>query len=303
MSSRTLAVNAPDYPGRLRDLPSPPSPMYLRGEVPPRLLVAIVGTRKPTPGAEAFAGSLAAALAREGVQICSGGARGIDTAAHLGCMKGGGRTWVIAPSSIDRPYPEDNAPLFEQIVGQGGGILSAYPPGTLARLPNFFERNAVLAALASVVVIVETALRGGARNAAAAARRLGRPVLVVPGAPWNPRASGCLVELRKGAGLVVSPADVVRALGLPDRPPPGTEGAESAPRTAHHSPLPIVPSRPLDPEGHLIVSAIQTGASHLDALCSSTGLPVARVQALLLTLTLDGIVVSDPSGRLSLVTQ
>lgn len=302
MNVRKIGISDADYPPRLLDLPSPPPVLHVRGQLPsPEApLVAIVGTRHPTPEAESFAKRLASELTVVDVNVCSGGAEGIDTAAHRGCVDTGKPTWVIAPSSIDCPYPEENATLFDRIVGSGGGILSTYEPGSPARLPNFFERNSVLAAIADVVVIVETAYRGGARNAAAAARKLRRKVLVVPGAPWNPRASGCLIEIRNGGSMVASAGDVLREL---DRTP---EEGSGRPAAHPKRPPPKIgvrrPSAGTDREGHVIVSAIQSGACHLDALCTATGLPVARVQALVLTLTLEGIVVSGPSGRISLVT-
>lgn len=303
---RRLQISDSEYPRRLLDLSSPPPVLYVRGALPSPLapIVAIVGTRHPTREAESFAAHLASELVHSGVNVCSGGAEGIDTAAHRGCADAGNPTWVIAPSSIDCPYPEENAALFDRIVATGGGILSAYEPGLPARLPHFFERNSVLAALASVVVVVETALRGGARNAASAARKLGRKVLAVPGAPWNPRASGCLVEIRNGASLAVTSADILRALGR--TPPCARRGSDRPARpgkTTARKASCRRPSTDLDQEGHLFVSAIESGARHLDAVCSVTGLPIARAQALLLTLTLEGIVVSDPSGRVSLVTQ
>jgi len=163
----------------------------------------------------------------------------------------------------------------------------------------------LLATMAHVVVVVETAIRGGARNAAGYARKRGRPVLVVPGAPWNPRASGCLVELRGGARMVTSFRDVLERLPEPfasiarspdlraDSWKPGSGKGRRAPKIA-------VP-RSVDPDGHLVVSAVESGAVTLDHLCDATGLSVARAQALILTLTLEGILVCDPSGRLSLV--
>lgn len=301
MTDCVLVPGDASYPPRLAAVETPPDCLHLRGELPRGPLIAIVGTRHPTSGAERFATELAADLASRGFSVCSGGAIGIDTAAHRGCMRGGAPTLVIAPSSHDRPYPECNGPLFAEVVERGGAVLSSYPPGTPARRHQFFERNAVLAALSSVVVVIETALRGGARNAAKAARTLGRPVLVAPGAPWNPKATGCLHEIQKGATLLTSVKDVLMALGAEERsspiPCPARAPAENS--------TPVVGRRglALDEAQHLVVSAIETGASHLDELCAASGLSVARVQATLLTLTLEGIVVSGPAGRLSLVSR
>ncbi len=270
--------------------------VYVVGELPRGPSVAIVGTRDPTPEAARFAESLARELGEEGVAIVSGGAKGIDTAAHRGALHAGSPTVVVAPSSFDRPFPEENAALFEEIVTRGGAFLTTYPEGTAAHYHRFFERNAVLAALAHALVIVETRFRGGARNAAKAARALGRPVLAVPGAPWNPRASGCLLELRSGARLVTSVDDVLIAAGLPRRRDRGSamsrQGSPCSPEVVGTAP---------DPELRALRAALRSGPSTPDRLCLLTGLAAARVQALLLTLTLEKIVVSDPSGRVSLI--
>jgi len=281
-----------EYPPRLRDLERPPEVVHVTGELPRGHAAAIVGTREPTSEAEAFAYELARGLADRDVVVYSGGALGIDTAAHRGALASGGRTVVVAPSSFDCPFPEENGSLFEQIVEGGGAFLTTHPPGTPAARHHFFARNHVLAALVDVLVMVESRYRGGARNALKAARRLGRKVLVVPGSPWNPKASGCLLEIRNGAPLATSVDDVLIALGLPKR-------AGAAPvRPARRS----VFLEGQDPDRFSVLAALENGSIDVDALCQATGLGAARVQAMLLTLTLEGIVVSGPSGRVSLVS-
>jgi len=175
-----------EFPPRLGDLPEPPRRLWIRGELPRGPAVAIVGTRHPTDEGRRFAEELARALASVGVAILSGGARGIDTAAHEGALAVGGTTVVISPSGFGAEYPKSNRPLFERVVEAGGAFLTSFPEGTLARPHRFFTRNAQLVALSDALVVVETRYQGGSRNAAAAARKLGRPVLVVPGAPWMP---------------------------------------------------------------------------------------------------------------------
>ena len=128
-------------PPRLADLPEPPTRLYLHGELPGGPAAAIVGTRYPSDDGEQYARHLAGVLAAEGVAILSGGASGIDTAAHRGALDVGGFTLVVAPSGFDRPYPEDNAELYAEIVARGGGFLSAVPPQVPATNDRFFLRN------------------------------------------------------------------------------------------------------------------------------------------------------------------
>jgi DNA processing protein len=168
---------------------------------------------------------------------------------------------------------------------------------------HFFQRNAQLAALADALVVVESALRGGARNAAKAARLLSRPVYAVPGGPWNPKSHGCLEEIRLGAAWVTSAKDLLVALGLsapPSEPsgdrPPESSLPESSERPTTHLPQ----SCSGDPERDTVLGCLALGPKTPDELCSLMGLSAGRLQALLLTLTLERIVVCDPAGQIRL---
>ena len=297
MPVTTRELAGAEYPPRLRDLVDPPEAVYVVGELPRGPSVGIVGTRDPTPEAERFATELSRGLTEEGVTVFSGGALGIDTAAHRGALDAGGPTVVVAPSSFDRPFPSEHESLFREIVDAGGAFLTTYPPGTIAHLHHFFERNALLVALVDALVVVETRFRGGARNAAKAARDLGRPLLVVPGAPWNPRAAGCLLEIKNGATLVSSIDDVLIMLGVY----PNAESRGAGQKRPTGLVLPEVAGTASDPDLAAVVGVLENGAANPDEICAATGLGVARVQALLLTLTLERILVSEPSGRVSLL--
>lgn len=282
--------------------------MFVAGELPRTFAVAIVGTRKASPEALEFAKSLAGDLARQGIAVLSGGAVGIDTAAHIGALDAGGVTVVVAPSSIDRPYPPENAPLFTRIVEQGGAVLSAYESDTPALPYRFFHRNTLLAAMSHALVVVETRFRGGARNAASAARRLGRPVLAVPAAPWTKSGAGCILELKAGARAAASVADVFDvlefqpsrtegSLALPaSRPEQGTFGFRPVGQIAGQR------ADDLDEEGNALVELLRVGPLWPDEICQGLGLPAPRVQELILTLTLESVVVSEASGRVTLVS-
>jgi DNA processing protein len=287
-----------EYPPRLRDLGLLPTPLYLHGELPGGFAVAIVGTRHPTSGTLKFAHDLARDLASANVAVLSGGAEGIDSAAHEGALAGGGSTLVVAPAAFDHPYPEKNRSLFERIVENGGGYVTSFAPGTPATRAQFFERNAYLAALSDALVVVQTRVRGGARNAAKAARRLSRPVFAVPLSPWEHLAAGFVVEHRLGARPVASARDLLRLLGRPEAallgPPTEDDEELEGPQLA----LEIPQSCSGDPERDAILAAVRQGPKNLDELCALSGLPPSRLQGLILTLTLEGIVVSDPSGRI-----
>jgi DNA processing protein len=292
---------------------SPPDVVFVAGELPRTLAVAVVGTRTPSDGALQFAHALASDLVKEGIAVLSGGASGIDTAAHLGALAAGGATVVVSPSSIEHPFPVENAALFERIVRQGGAILSAHEKCVQPRRHLFFYRNEMLAALCHALVLVETRYRGGARNAFGAARSLGRPALVVPGAPWTKSAGGCILELKAGARIAASVDDVLEVLGVASRRPERRQrrGASVPLRPSYREEgrtlrLPGLTAGPAagaeKMDRDCVVEVLRVGPLWPDEICRLVGLPAPRVQGLLLTLTLDGVVVSEPSGRVSLIS-
>ena len=199
-------------PPALSDLARAPSVLHVRGELPRGPAVAIVGTRHPTRKALRHARRLARALARRGVAIVSGGARGIDAAAHAGALDVGGITVVVSPSGLDRPYPVQHRRLYDAVVAGGGAVASSFDDDAPARPGSFFERNGVLVALAHAVVVVQAPLQSGARNAAKLARSLGRPLFVVPSAPWVAEGLGCVLELQLGAIALHQPEEVLQRL-------------------------------------------------------------------------------------------
>jgi DNA processing protein len=243
-----------------------------------------------------FAERLAHDLARAGVAVLSGGAKGIDTAAHRGALRAGGVTVVVAPAGFDRPYPSGNKELFERAVERGGAYVSLVPDDADAKRYAFFARNACLAALAHALVVVEADVRSGALNASHWARDLGRPLLVVPHAPWAKKSRGCLVELRRGALLCEGPRDVLRELDRQALVP--LEVAR--PPTQPELPFPPAALGP-SADADRILAAVAGGATHLDEIASLTGLSAGVIQRQILTLTLDGVLAPDPSGRLALL--
>jgi DNA processing protein len=286
-------------PPRLGDLPRPPRRIYVMGDLPRGPAVAIVGTRHPSAEARGFAFRLARDLARAKIAVLSGGAEGIDATAHLGALRGRGQTVVVAPAGYQRPFPEFHARLFERVLAHDGAYLSLRRPVEPALRSGFFARNGCLVALSHVLVVVEAKYRSGARNAASWARRLGRPLLVVPSAPWIPSGRGCLLEIRLGARLCTGAADVLDALEQSLVLPPRSR--RTAPELDDEQiELPFTASVAVgeDPQARVLVDAVRAGARHLDAVCERSGLSPAAAQRLILTLTLEGVLAPDPLGGL-----
>lgn len=201
----------PGYPARLLDLDDPPDDLYVRGslqELESMKTVAIVGSRKATVRGVRLARQIACDLARCGIMVISGGALGVDAAAHRGCLDGQSPTVSVLAGGVDKPTPVRNASVFEAILGRGA-LISEYPPGTRPRRYHFHRRNDLIAALGDVTLVVRAGLKSGTMITARAARTLGRPLCAIPGALDDPLTEGCHQLLVDGAQCVRSATDVV----------------------------------------------------------------------------------------------
>ena len=308
-------IRGSQIPYGMSDLPRPPQQIYLTGSIPVPAMVAIVGTRQPTPEAMKYAEDLAKGIVGQGFAVASGGAAGIDSAAHRGALAAGGQTLVVAPAGWNNPFPENNRQLFERIVAEGGGYLSLVEPDTRPLRPNFFARNAALVALARATVVVQAPVRSGARNAAYVARKLGRLLYVVPSAPWVENGAGCILELRLGARPLGALGDLLAGLaeigGHGSRDPlqlelpiPRTIAKARQPVNVG-SDFPLMKANKLDvnqdTELASVMAARSKGCRSLDSVCQNSGLSTPKVQSALLHLTLIGCIRMTSAGQIELV--
>ena len=215
---------------RARPRGGPPMVLWALG--PERLdevaqrAAAVVGTRAATAYGEHVAADLAAGLAERDVAVVSGGAYGIDGAAHRAALACDGITVAVLAGGIDIPYPAGHSALLHRI-GQHGLLFTEYPPGVRPARHRFLTRNRLVAAVAGAAVVVEAGLRSGAANTAAWARALGRVVAAVPGPVTSSASAGCHALLRNGAELVTRADDIVEFVGrigelAPEEPRPAT---------------------------------------------------------------------------------
>ncbi len=227
--ARVLLPNDKGFPTRLRNLPNPPQLLYVRGTLAAEARrVAVVGARAADEVGLELARSFGDGFARSGVEVVSGGARGIDTAAHEGALWGEGRSIAVLGCGIDVTYPSENRELFQRLANGGGAVISEFPPGTQPAPGNFPRRNRTVACLCDAVVVVRAALRSGALITAAHAADRDIPLFAVPGDPGNRRAEGSNGLLRTGAAKVATgPADVLQALQW--RVPEGLAPEDDAP--------------------------------------------------------------------------
>ncbi len=282
----------PAWPPLLNDLADAPLALFAEGD--PDLLgfplLAVVGSRHPTPAGVENATAFAGHLAGRGIGICSGLASGIDAAAHRGALAAGGATVAVLGCGPDQVYPRENSDLF-RAVAESGVMVSEYPPGTPPRRGHFPRRNRLISGLSLGTLVVEAARRSGSLITARLAGEQGREVFAIPGSIHNPMARGCHRLIREGAVLVETADDILSELG----PMAAAAAATGARAGAAETPPAGQPA--LDPEYVKLLEAFGFEAVTADILARRTGLTAAEVSSMLLILELQGHVGSAPGGR------
>ena len=277
---RRIDLGDDGYPPALLDLSSPPRVLWAIGDL--RMLeqpvVAIVGTRKATAYGERVTREIAGSLARAGACIVSGMARGIDGTAHLAALDAGGRTVAVLGTGVDIAYPARHRPLHARIRGRGL-LLSEEAPGAHAGPGSFPKRNRLIAALASITIVVEAGDPSGAGITANLALELGRTVAAVPGPIDAPQSRGTNVLIRDGAIAITDVADALQLAGL------------------------TPPIRRPDPEistaaEHAVWTALGDGALDVDTLAARSGLPARDCLAAVTTLELSGAIECALTGEI-----
>lgn len=294
MEPRTVTALCADYPRGLGDLQPPPS-LRVRGALRDGAAVAIVGAREASQPALDYARQLAFDLTRAGVSIWSGGALGIDAAAHRGALDAGGHTVVVLGGGLDRPSPPTNVALFEEVVQSGGAIVSIFEDDEDAARHRFLLRNRVLAAASGVLIVVECELQSGARNAARHARELGRTVAVCLQPPWSSRGRGCQLEHDDNGALALRGTQ--HALDLVAAAWPNAYGARPVLPTLQVAKKQLsFDDLALAEEEIAIVRAVDQGAADLDALCAALDAAPGIVSARVLDLVLRGVIEQSHQG-------
>jgi DNA processing protein len=210
-----IRFGSPGYPALLAQISRPPNTLWVRGQlaVCDSTAVAIVGSRAATREGRAVAAELAAGLARAGVVVVSGLARGIDSAAHEGALDAGGLTVAVVGTGVDVVYPAEHKALTDRIL-ERGAVVSELPPGTPPRVAHFPMRNRIISGLSRAVVVVEAAEKSGALITAREAADQGRDVMAVPGRVVGGGNRGAHALLRDGAKLVECADDILQELGI-----------------------------------------------------------------------------------------
>jgi DNA processing protein len=272
-----LTWNDPAYPANLRQIHDPPPFLFVRGALQPgdRLAVAVVGSRNVGAYGLRMTRELSEGLARRGVTVVSGLARGTDGAAHWAALRAGGRTLAVIGSGIDVVYPSEHHALFQAIVDHGA-VVTELLMGAQPDAENFPARNRIISGLSLGTVVVEAAAKSGSLITAMQAAEQGRDVFAVPG-PVGERSRGTHRLLREGAMLAERAEDILAEIAphMLDRPVPAA---------------PVV----LDAAECALLEHLLPDPLHVDALISRSGLPAATVLQTLLGLELKGAVQQLP---------
>jgi DNA processing protein len=293
------------YPGYLRHIPQAPPILFYKGTLEGlyRRGVAIVGTRKPTAPGAALARTLGRELAKRGIPVVSGLARGIDSAAHRGSIEGGGGGIAVIGTGLDIPYPQENAGLLLDIAENGCAVTEQWL-GSSAKAFVFPLRNRIISALSHAVVVVEAGGRSGALITAKWALEQGRDVGAVPGFPGDFRSLGTNRLLKQGAFVVESVADIVAAVPaalpvIPDdrRHAPEDEGRVSDDRNSDKK-FDFFLDRSNEER---LLHSINKSPVDPDELARHVELDTVTVQRLLLHLEMAGRIERDSLGRYTII--
>ena len=299
------------YPPRLRDIDSPPGVLYIKGSLSPLSIepgLAIVGTRDATPYGIEAAAMFSYNLAKSGMVIVSGMAKGIDAFAHKGALRAGKPTVAVLGCGADVVYPLENETLYNDIISLGA-VITEFPPGTRPLGAHFPQRNRIISGLSAGVLVAEAPLRSGALITARTAQEQGRDVFAIPGNIEAPNSAGCNRLIREYAILASQPMDILSEyinqypvqLGAKQEKPklPAVE----EPKKKLPPPNPAKPKaedRDLNETQAKIVKALRKEPLSPDDIIAATGLGMRETLTELTMLEIEGVVTSNTAGVYSL---
>lgn len=274
--TKLVLFTEPEFPPLLRQLPDSPAFLFVRGQVEAlqKPTIGVVGTRGPTTYGKTMADSLARELARAGVTVVSGLARGIDTQAHLAALQSGGTTVAVMGCGVDRIYPPENLKLALDMLDQGA-LVSEYPMQTPPDAVHFPGRNRIISGMSLGVVIVEAGEKSGAMITADFAVDQNREVFAVPGPAYAPKSRGPNRLIKQGAKLTESVEDILAEI---------QQYLEPAPRAAAQMSLSLTPAE------STLLGALEREPLHIDTISKKSNLAIAEALNTLLNLELQGIV-------------
>jgi len=286
-----ITMDDKEYPPLLHHIPDPPPVLYVSGVLEPATnIITVVGSRNATHYGITTAKQLCQDLAHRKLNVVSGLAKGIDTAAHLGALSGNGKTFAILGTGIDVVYPSENEKLFREI-SETGAVISEFPFGTGPNGRHFPMRNRIISGMSLGTVVVEAGMKSGSLITARLAAEQGREVFAVPGSVRSFKSAGTHSLLKQGAKLVENATDIIEELIplLHDLPPDSIENNGSIKKN--------IPT--LDSEETIVFKALEPYPIHIDDIIRSTGLNPGKLAGILLKLEIEGIVTQHPGNFFS----
>jgi len=270
---KIIVFDSHEFPPLLKEIPSPPILLYVKGDLPTEAWksIAIVGTRTPSPYGRITAERLSRELASKGITVVSGMARGIDTHAHKSALEVGGRTIAVLGSGLLSPYPPENKPLMEKIISSGA-VVSEFPLFTPPWRYNFPRRNRIISGLSAGVIIVEARRRSGALITASLALEQGREVFAVPGKVDSPLSEGTHRLIQEGGKLVRNWEDIWNEFTH-------IWGEVEDKRVCSDT-------RDISPEAEKILKIMEDEPLHLDEISRLAGFPSKKIYNYIMELTL-----------------
>ena len=269
-----ITYNSEQYPDKLRRIAQPPYALFVKGNIPQKekKQIAIVGARRCTHYGEQMAMEYAKALTEYDVEIISGMARGIDGAGQRGAIMNGGTTYAVLGCGVDICYPKEHKGLYIDIQKQGG-IISEFPPETPPFSTNFPARNRIISALSDAVLVIEAKEKSGSLITADMALEQGIDVYALPGPVTSPLSQGCHRLIREGAGILITPEELIEELHLDKRGRGWNSGQKK---------------KVLEKHENIVYSCLDLYPKGVQVLVEETGLRPEQVLRELISLELDG---------------
>lgn len=305
-----LSLEDPAYPERLRQIPDPPAVLYLAGKLPDidrRICIAVVGTRDATPTGIRVAMEFCSQMAKQGVVIVSGGALGMDTAAHKGALMVGGCTVAVLGCGLNTRYLAENLPMRQQIQ-IGGALVSEYPPDSPALGFHFPQRNRIISGLSLGTLVVEAGEKSGSLITARQALEQGRDVFAVPGSLLSYRSGGSNRLLRDGAKPVLEVTDILEEYRdfvpgqLPSAPQqisffqPQKPAGREDPAAERPAKTPVFPDN-LSPGALALFHALRPHPLPVDELAVSAHISAREVLSAVTELEMEGLIEALPGKQ------
>jgi len=292
---RITTLNDTEYPSLLRQIPDPPPYLYVYGKLDAVCQsVAVVGSRNATVYGLEMTESLCRDLGVLGFTIVSGMARGIDTAAHVGSLRGNSRTVAVLGSGLEKIYPAENRKLYHRIA-ENGAVISEFALQAEPDPHHFPQRNRIISGMAWGTVVVEASLKSGSLITARLAAEQNREVFAVPGSIKSFKSTGTHTLIKQGAKLVEHAQDIIEEL------PPGIGSLQ--PNNNNQEPVKPAESPALSPDEAEVMAVLEPYPLHIDDLVRRLTIDAGRLAGLLLQLELKGLIQQSPGKLFTLAAE